>query len=230
MRRNLRLCDHVAPDLRLLLEEGLGFGRRAAGGGVVAIEYPGAKGVRVATGGCSFTLDIDDPSLNPRVERYWQFVLEPFAGSEIPADPERDWGEEIRGRLDAAVRRRLVADVPVGVFLSGGIDSSTVVAMMQAGATQRVRTFTIGSDDAMLNEAEGARQVAAQNAALEVMRGVLALRYVLPALLASVVATAVSWIWLPDAPTYRIPAYSSSISCMAWALLAGPIAGVVSVF
>ena len=64
---------------------------------------------------------------------------------------------------------------------------------------------------------------------LEVMRGMLALRYVLPALFASVVATAVSWVALPDAPTYIIPAYFSSFSCVAWALLAGPIAGVVSV-
>ena len=65
--------------------------------------------------------------------------------------------------------------------------------------------------------------------ALEVMRGMLALRYVLPALFASVVATAVSWLALPDAPTYLIPAYSSSMSSVVWALLAGPIAGVVSV-
>ncbi len=65
--------------------------------------------------------------------------------------------------------------------------------------------------------------------ALEVMRGRLALRYVLPAIFASVVATAVSWLALPDAPTYIIPAYSSSISCVVWAVLVGPIAGVVSV-
>jgi H+/Cl- antiporter ClcA len=64
---------------------------------------------------------------------------------------------------------------------------------------------------------------------LEVMRGVLALRYVLPALFASVVATAVSWLALPDAPTYLIPAFPSSISSVVWALLVGPIAGVVSV-
>src|SRR5277367_4376071 len=64
---------------------------------------------------------------------------------------------------------------------------------------------------------------------LEVMRGVLALRYVLPALFASVVATAVSWLVLPDAPTYPIPAFPSSLSCLAWALVAGPIAGVASV-
>jgi chloride channel protein, CIC family len=64
---------------------------------------------------------------------------------------------------------------------------------------------------------------------LEVMRGVLALRYVLPAIAASVVATAVAWIVLPDAPTYLIPAYTTSASAMAAAFLAGPVCGLFSV-
>jgi H+/Cl- antiporter ClcA len=65
--------------------------------------------------------------------------------------------------------------------------------------------------------------------ALEVMRGALALRMVLPALFTSLVATAVSWLVLPDAPTYPIPAYASSGSIIAWTLLAGPISGLASV-
>jgi chloride channel protein, CIC family len=65
--------------------------------------------------------------------------------------------------------------------------------------------------------------------ALEVLRGELALRFVLPALLTSLIATAVAWIFLPDAPSYQIPAYDGSLSVAAWALLAGPIAGLVSV-
>jgi H+/Cl- antiporter ClcA len=65
--------------------------------------------------------------------------------------------------------------------------------------------------------------------ALEVIRGSLALRLVLPALLASLIATAVSWLALPDAPTYVIPSFSNSISVVVWSLLAGPIAGLVSV-
>jgi chloride channel protein, CIC family len=64
---------------------------------------------------------------------------------------------------------------------------------------------------------------------LEVMRGVLALRYVLPALFTSLIATGISWIFLPDAPTYRIPSYGSSLASVAWALVAGPLAGIVSV-
>jgi H+/Cl- antiporter ClcA len=65
--------------------------------------------------------------------------------------------------------------------------------------------------------------------ALEVLRGALALRFVLPALVTTLVATGVSWAFLPDAPLYVIPAYHGAISSAAWALLAGPIAGLVSV-
>lgn len=65
--------------------------------------------------------------------------------------------------------------------------------------------------------------------ALEVLRGELALRFVLPALVTSLIATAVSWAFLPDAPTYDIPFYARSTSSALWALVAGPIAGLVSV-
>ena len=64
---------------------------------------------------------------------------------------------------------------------------------------------------------------------LEVMRGMLALRFVLPALFASITAAAVSWLFLPDAPTYVIPAYGMSAAVLVWALVAGPIAGILSV-
>jgi CIC family chloride channel protein len=65
--------------------------------------------------------------------------------------------------------------------------------------------------------------------ALEVMRGKLALRFVLPALFTSLIATAVSWLVLPNAPTYIIPAYSNAASVLVWALLAAPVVGVASV-
>lgn len=65
--------------------------------------------------------------------------------------------------------------------------------------------------------------------ALEVLRGVLALRFVLPALVTALVATGVSWMFLPDAPTYVIPTYAGSASIIVWTLLAGPVAGLVSV-
>jgi CIC family chloride channel protein len=65
--------------------------------------------------------------------------------------------------------------------------------------------------------------------ALEVLRGVLALRLILPALLASAIAAGASWLALPNAPTYLIPAYPTSPSVLCWALIAGPVAGLVSI-
>ena len=54
----------------------------------------------------------------------------------------------------------MVADVPVGAFLSAGIDSSTIVALMQAQSSQKVRTFTIGMEDPKYNEAAYAKEIA----------------------------------------------------------------------
>ncbi len=64
---------------------------------------------------------------------------------------------------------------------------------------------------------------------LEVLRGALALRFVLPSLLTALVATGVSWVFLPDMPTYVIPVYKGALSSVVWAGVAGPVVGVVSV-
>ena len=81
-------------------------------------------------------------------------IAQPFAGSEGEAV------ETLDGLLRSAVRGQMMADVPLGAFLSGGVDSSLVVALMQAQSSRPVKTFTIGFSDAQYNEAEYAKAVA----------------------------------------------------------------------
>jgi asparagine synthase (glutamine-hydrolysing) len=91
----------------------------------------------------------------PRIRRYWQPTSGPRPASVGEA------AVEIRERLRESIRMRLVADVPVGAFLSGGLDSSVMVALMTDQARTTVRTFSIGFDDPSYDESRFAHQVAA---------------------------------------------------------------------
>ena len=96
-----------------------------------------------------------------RVEerRYWH-----VSGATDRGIAEAEWVERIRARLDESVRMQMVSDVPIGAFLSGGIDSSTVVGLMAAHSDQPIRTYAIGfkgtAADDFYNELPYARQVA----------------------------------------------------------------------
>jgi len=88
------------------------------------------------------------------IEPYWR------ADSAPPSEHEEEWLERVRATVQDAVRKRLVADVPLGALLSGGIDSSIVVALMAQASPDPVRTFTVGFSDARYDEREHARAVA----------------------------------------------------------------------
>jgi len=89
-----------------------------------------------------------------RIERYW----EPALSHETLSDAA--WLERVREEVTAAVRKRLVSDVPLGALLSGGIDSAVVVALMARASHDPVRTFTVGFADERYDERPYAQAVA----------------------------------------------------------------------
>jgi asparagine synthase (glutamine-hydrolysing) len=92
-----------------------------------------------------------------RVQRYWDVS---FTSNGAPRT-EEDWAQELRRRLQEAVRLRLISDVPLGVFLSGGIDSSAVTALMaQLRPPSQIKTFSIGFEDKSFDESGHARRIA----------------------------------------------------------------------
>lgn len=95
-----------------------------------------------------------------QIERFWSAKEVAQAGRQNPlmGSPE-DMVRGLEDVLDEAVRSRLLADVPLGAFLSGGVDSSTVVALMRKHVS-KVRTFSIGFEDEAYDEATHAREVA----------------------------------------------------------------------
>ena len=93
-----------------------------------------------------------------RLDRYWDLPA-PREGSDRSM---ADDAAELRQLLDGAVRRRLVSDVPLGAFLSGGIDSSAVAALMTRHSTGRVKTFTVGFAEKSFDEAAYGRRMAAR--------------------------------------------------------------------
>lgn len=88
--------------------------------------------------------------------RYWRLRYQPKLGVR----DVREVHEQIRSAIDASVRRRMIADVPVGAFLSGGVDSSAVVASMARQSGGPIKTFSIGFTDTEYNELPYARAVA----------------------------------------------------------------------
>jgi len=102
--------------------------------------------------------DALDPGLS--IRRWWSLSDEASDGANSTINDPQAALDTLQTSLLNATRRQSIADVPVGAFLSGGIDSSLITALMQAGSMQPVRTFTIGFEDAEYDESADAAAVA----------------------------------------------------------------------
>lgn len=91
--------------------------------------------------------------------QYWN-LIEVARRPKLSFSSEQECLDQLDAVLRAAVKRRLVSDVPVGAFLSGGVDSSLMVALIKAVSGQAIKTFTIGFGDSALDESAAAQQVA----------------------------------------------------------------------
>lgn len=118
------------------------------------------RGVRKLPPGMMLELDVDAAEPTPRP--YWSVAQAARQGAVAPFDGDEEAAADtLEALLSRAVAGQTLSDVPIGAFLSGGIDSSLIVALMQAQASRPVKTFTIGFEAAGFDEAAHARAVAA---------------------------------------------------------------------
>ena len=131
-----------------LLPEMLGFGYSSG-------ERTLFRNIRKLMPGQHLTLDAAAPEPRLRIETYWD-VPAPVA----EARDDRDWIAETRQRLEETVRLRLMSDVPLGMFLSGGVDSSAIAALVQRFAPGPLKTFAVGYRETEFSECGYAAEVA----------------------------------------------------------------------
>ncbi|WP_435011903.1 asparagine synthase (glutamine-hydrolyzing) (plasmid) [Tundrisphaera lichenicola] len=123
--------------------------------GMVAGDHTIFQGIEKLKPAHVLVVKADDDRLDGSPHRYWQLRIEP----DDRLGPD-EWEEAIRSKLEETTRMHMISDVPVGAFLSGGIDSSIVVGLAAAASRGPLQTFSIGFSDERLSELPDARRVA----------------------------------------------------------------------
>jgi asparagine synthase (glutamine-hydrolysing) len=131
-----------------LLPEYLAFGYTSGEGTLF-------RNIRKLMPGHHLTLEMSGTTPRLTIQRYWDV---PPAAAE--RRDEKDWIAETRLRLEEAVRTRLMSDVPLGIFLSGGVDSSAIAALMMRATKTKVKTFSVGYPESSFSELSYAAEVA----------------------------------------------------------------------
>ena len=149
LRRSRRCCEHPEISPRFdesLLPEYLNFGYCSGDQTLFA-------GIRKLMPGHWLRLVGE----HLEIKQYWEIPEREGAGEKRD---DQDWITECRTRLEEAVRTRLMSDVPLGMFLSGGVDSSAIAALMKPMTSGPVKTFAVGYREAAYSELAYAREVA----------------------------------------------------------------------
>lgn len=147
------LLEHPAISARLeesVLPEYLAFGYLSG-------EQTLFAGIRKLMPGHTMTVQVHDGQLTLRTQQYWDVPERPSSEERLSED---EWVRELRRRLEETVQMRLMSDVPLGAFLSGGVDSSAITALMKRMVSGPVKTFSVGYREASYSELSYARQVA----------------------------------------------------------------------
>lgn len=113
----------------------------------------GTKGILKLPAAHTMTIDLQKKT--HVIKRYWELKYQPDTQPSL-----EEWKEKILACFEESVKLRMIADVPVGAFLSAGVDSAAVVAFMSKHSATPVKTFTIGSKDPAFNELDGAKLIA----------------------------------------------------------------------
>jgi asparagine synthase (glutamine-hydrolysing) len=115
------------------------------------------QGIHKLMPGHHLVLDLAEPRPRPAIRQYWDI---PLATADEAPRSDSAWISEVRRRLEETVELRLMSDVPLGMFLSGGVDSSAIAALVRRLTEGPLKTFAVGYDETAFSELAYARQAA----------------------------------------------------------------------